>query len=252
MKWTKKLYSFYWKKCWIALSLCTFAIPSISQEREKISDCCSIPTMLYFPKSNVLFVNIPKNASTFIRTSFVEKGIWLTANDMSEELKKGAIKLVVVRNPYSRAISSYLEIMKLRRDGPYQTTASKDFYQNKGDLHDSFDSFLLELKKEDGLYDQHACPQSVIFQSKGIDLSTMDFIIDFDCLVSDLAVFQEIFKISLRRGKPYNSHKEKKASLYDYVEHSEATRKAIEEVYWMDFLFYQQALERRKKLLESN
>ena len=71
-------------------------------------------------------INIPKNASTTIIDLFD-----MESASNYNSIPKDFYKIVVIRNPYDRAVSSFSEVIKLRKDGPYVITKSMNFYKKK-------------------------------------------------------------------------------------------------------------------------
>lgn len=127
-----------------------------------------------------LYINISKNASTSLRSSilFEEYAPYTLFN------ARDYIKFVVFRNPFDRVVSSFMELKKLRADGPCNITLGSEWYSKK-DLQKSFEEFLYFI--EDNFYDRHVFPQITFLEHKGVSLSDMTEILLFDTLEVDYA-----------------------------------------------------------------
>ena len=106
-------------------------------------------------KFNVIFVPIPKNASTSIRNIV---GLEFQVDNImrySEKLStREYMAFTIIREPIERLISGYIEVCK-RASGDSPHILMKDFYWMKGKKR--FMSFLDEI--ESGFFDAHIVPQ---------------------------------------------------------------------------------------------
>jgi hypothetical protein len=131
---------------------------------------------LGFSNQNIFFCNIPKNASTSIRNT-----LKLSKREIYNNQK---YKIVVLRNPFERALSSYHEILKLRTDGPYKETISTDFYKLRNDDYESsFILFLEYINKR--MYDSHVHRQCDYIFRKKISIEDFDYVMNFSNLKDD-------------------------------------------------------------------
>jgi len=190
-----------------------------------------------------LYINVSKNASTSIRKSIIFDG-YEPYNSLESVDKY--LKFMVVRNPFNRVISSYNEVKKLRRDGPWKITQRASWYQEPN-LLKSFEMFLEFITGN--FYDNHVKPQKIFLDDKGISLSDIDEILLMDNLEKD---FNRLIKnhpqiltksLSLRHElkTPSDTHH----LLGDFIESSSAVRKQILSLYSEDFLIYKKVAEGR-------
>ena len=71
------------------------------------------PLAFYYPNLNILYINVPKNGSCFMRHALKEPFFMINANTFFKKHAE-SIKVFVIRNPYSRAISSYFEVAEFK------------------------------------------------------------------------------------------------------------------------------------------
>ena len=121
------------------------------------------------------FINIPKNASTTIRTLFKLKHVELTDH------YKTYNKIIVIRDPMTRAVAMYNEVLRLRDDGNPGKTRKAHFYyifKVKHDIRRSFDSFLDFISKD--FYDDHTVPQYKFLENNGLTIDDIEHVLLFD------------------------------------------------------------------------
>jgi len=153
-------------------------------------------------KYKVIFLPIPKNASTSIRN--VDEFGFHTSNIMSyeQELKEGEYRaFAIIREPIKRLASGYIEVC-IRASGDSPHILSKDFYWAKG--MERFSIFLDELEKE--WFDAHLFPQNYFltdYQGKPFSIDTY---IDIDCLTKELPVVLNKYGVSMTGVPRLNVH----------------------------------------------
>lgn len=216
----------------------------------------------YFDDIDLIFINIPKCASSFIRTNFWQISRPIKPIDyfkIPDKIKKTASTLLVVRNPYERSISIYLEVIKARKDGPYEITLSKPFFQNRENLCASFTSYLLDIIKN-GFYDNHQLCQFKYIEDKKINLSDISFIIDIEHFDKDLELFYKYLNSRKTTEKIVVSYKNvptnignpaQKKILNHFIPNNPRIRKLIKYIYKDDFDFYSKCKIRRKQILKN-
>lgn len=205
----------------------------------------------YRPGDNLVYINFPKCGSTYM--------VYALASDLTRPLiatlpkedLDNAITLIVARDPATRVISSYLEVLKCREDGQ-RLMKDMPFYLNRKNVEESFYQYLLELKN--GYFDPHVYPQHAILERAGILLEDVSFIIDLKTLKSDLSLFtkKHHFQIYQHNRLPqYRGDLKIKARVKRYIEQNRGIRKLIKEIYAEDFAFYEQCMIRRKEIFQS-
>lgn len=180
---------------------------------------------LGFTDDNIFLCNIPKNASTSIRKS-------LNLNKR-KPYNNEKIKIVTLRNPYERALSSYSEILKLRTDGPYQETKESDFFKlSKTNFDESFVMFLKYI--DNRIYDSHVHRQIDYINRKGFTINDFNYVLDFSNIKNDFIVFKNELNIQNELLDTNKSTINNKNYLLDDV----SIRKLIENVYHEDIELY--------------
>ena len=103
---------------------------------------------------------------------------------INETDKSEYFKFTVIRNPIHRVISSFLELIKCRTDGPYYITKNTEWYKllNQSPT-ESFTKFLDYI--DGNFYDGHVFPQSKFLKDKGLIIHDMDMVLDYDDLQGD-------------------------------------------------------------------
>jgi|TARA_R110000787_G_scaffold10472_6_gene35551 hypothetical protein len=141
-----------------------------------------------FPRFNLCFlndkfilINIPKNASTSVRNAL---SLHRREPFSNETKNSGHKKIVVIRDPVKRVVSSYMELIKLRKDGPHlETSGSEWFKLHQTNSEKSFKLFIDYI--EDRLYDSHIHTQCDYINKKGLSIEDMDYILLFEYLDRD-------------------------------------------------------------------
>ncbi len=183
------------------------------------------PKGLTYTNGNISLLIIPKNASTTLRNS-------LKLNKSYNRLTEpNDTKLFcVIREPISRLISGYLEILnRAKIDSPL--TLDKKFF-NMVDGKDKFDEFIRELG--DGFFDAHVEPQTYYLTDENGDDIPMDYVLNFEHLGSDIKKINDINLSHLNR-KPNNEKK----TILDYIENDKSLMLRIRELYKEDFILYE-------------
>jgi len=228
-----------------------------------------LPTSLYFrPEAKgkipynhttyIYWLSVTKNATHYI---FQRLGLSPANNRMpvflryQEKFKNDkAKKFMIIRDPFERAISSYLELLKLREDTSptHFLTQMTDFYNMRENLLASFCKFLEELQLY-GFYDIHTHPQIKLLTDLGLTIDDMDTVILFDNLQDELEDMCKAYHIPLHdhevamgqfinKGDPI-----KKAQLKQYIEEHPKIRKVIANLYPQDYEIYRELKLCRKR-----
>lgn len=186
--------------------------------------------------NKLIFINIPKNASSTIRMNM--KRVDYNSIVNSKEYKT----FTVLRNPLYRSISSFFEVLKCRTDGLdpaflRNTEYLKLYKSNK--LIESFVEFVNELKRN--FFDEHTFPQYWFFKDKNLNLSKdIDYFLNFDKDIQNefnqmMRSFNKNIKISSnKRPSPQNQ----KDILNKFIQSNDKIRKDIETLYEEDIKLY--------------
>ena len=215
-----------------------------------------IPTI---DDSHLYWLDITKNA-----THYIAKRLQLTVDEHridSDPINLRGIdttgkvkKMIVIRNPLDRIISSYQEMLKLRGDLPlafqppesfkHTATVTKEmeFYKLRDHTLKSFAVFLKELQVY-GFYDIHVWPQVEFMRTK-CTISDIDYVLDFENLQNDLEMVCEKNNIPLlphekvAKEEINVGNSEVKEELREFINKHKVIQDIIESLYPNDTNLY--------------
>lgn len=186
-------------------------------------------------KDKYIFINVSKNASTSIRNTIIFD-IFTDYNTI--ENPDEYFKFMIIRNPIYRAVSSYLELIKLRGDGPFQITKNSDWFkeQNKEKSFEMFIDFI-----DGNFYDSHVLPQVNFLKDKNLTIDDVDVKLLHENIVED---FNELIsknkqiKVKSNLANLQVGEAGLKAVLTKFVEGNDSIQDRIREVYSEDVKIY--------------
>ncbi len=190
---------------------------------------------------NLIFFNIPKNASSSVRNYFrLNKRESFFKIKNIERYKK----LMVIRNPYDRIISSFNEVIKCRKDGPrWETQQCEWFHLQKNNLEAGFEMFLDYIS--DNIYDPHIHRQIDYLNEKEVSLEEIDFLLLFEDLRREINAMPS--QLRPRGGFPHINRSKNRSiqnnSLEDLINKDANIKSKIENIYKDDIIMYQKLLK---------
>lgn len=226
-----------------ALSLSFLSLYSASFDPSEFASC------FYRPTQNLIYINFPKCGSTYMRHALAKNLTFPLFSSITEECVSNSHIIIVARDPRTRIVSSYLEVLKCRGDGP-QLMKDMTFYLNRANVEESFLQFLIELKN--GYFDPHVYPQHAILEHNHLSLDDVTFIMDLKTLKSDLGLFASTYNIHIFRHNQLPFHRgnaETKARVKKYIKETPHIQELIEEVCAKDIEFYDQCMKKRATIL---
>lgn len=178
-------------------------------------------------------IHIPKTGSTSLKAL-------LNLKDAGFTKSKGFITMIVIRNPMTRIVSAFTQVLKKHPQPHMIITQNAEFYKHQNNLDKSFELFLDFIT--DNFYDPHVIPQSVFLREKHLTLDEIDYVIDFDHL------HEQIKPILKRVGISNNTlpHRNKKRFNINIDKHFEK----IKSLYKEDFELYEQVKNISLKYIE--
>lgn len=193
------------------------------------------PRCLINRKKQYVFINVPKNASTSIRNT-VQFDEFINFNTIKNP--DMYFKFMVIRNPIYRAISSYLEVSKLRKDGRPQMTQNSAWYKEPNKAK----SFMMFLDFIDGnFYDPHTIPQVNFLKDKNLTIDDIDIKLLHESITEDFNTLIANHKriiVKCKLPKMQVGAAATKGSLTKLVEGDEGIQKRILEIYPEDAKIY--------------
>jgi len=196
-----------------------------------------------------LFVDIPKNASTSIKKSVVfDEYIQYD----SLERKNEYFKFLIFRNPLDRIISSFYEVRKCRKDGPYHITRNSPWYKEQN-LFKSFRGFLDFITGN--FYETHTFPQKVWLDHKNISFNVIDEILFVDTLKEDYTrMLKKNPRILLCTKRLMHSMKTLSKDylpIKNFIETTPLVKRDILTLYQDDYNLYKNAIQNIKESREK-
>lgn len=186
-------------------------------------------------ENKYVFINVSKNASTSIRNTIIFD-IFTDYNTIKNP--DDYFKFMVIRNPIYRAVSSYLELIKLRRDGPFQITQNSDWFKEK-DKEKSFEMFIEFI--DGNFYDSHVLPQVNFLKDKDLTIDDIDVKLLHENIVEDfngLVTNNKQIKVKNKLMNMQVGDIGIKATLTKFVDSNPRIKERIREVYSEDSEIY--------------
>ena len=214
---------------------------------------------------NIEYISIPKNGTHYVINKFkIEsenqcKGVGAARIPPSAQLACGTIeksifnnnnnyKMVIIREPISRAISSYQEMLKLREDCPWSTPITRKlmFYKTRDNVEKSFAYFLHEIYKY-GFYDQHMfsqyeCINNELLYYKSFKNNIFILFENMKDELEEVAKIHKIDSISDEEAKSQFINKgssEVKERIMKLITENDKYLKVIKHLYSEDFKLYE-------------
>ncbi len=180
----------------------------------------------------------PKTASTSIK-KLLKEGNFQNFVPNSTALTNYKV-FAVLREPFSRFLSSYSEVLKFRPDVSVHTNNySGFFFKEISDPNEQLSTFIYESYKN-GLLDQHLFPQDYY-----LDFNRIDTLIDFAFLEEELYSF-----LRTNYCKHELSWKKKSTrptdSLFNCLRSNKELAGMVSEIYADDIIHYSNLQEGRK------
>jgi len=188
------------------------------------------PSGMFWYDDNFAFIPVPKNASSTVSSMLnLRSNVGYANGDMDKltELNTFAI----IRNPYTRIISAYSEILKLRPDGGVATTRQLPFFKVSDPIR-KFDQFIRDIREE-GFYDAHIQPQSYYIADYPVDN-----LLRFEHLQEDLTKMLHDNGFSAFNTQNKNVSKLNKNIYMDYINTNRTIGSIIQSLYSDDFKLF--------------
>ena len=181
----------------------------------------------------------PKTASSSIKALLIEGNF---QNFVSDATSLSNYKVfAVLREPFSRFISSYAEVLKFRPDVFIHTKGYEDFtFRYISDPYERLETFIYE-SYERGLLDQHLFPQDYY-----LNFDCIDTLIDFDNLETELYTFLQTVSCYNKLAWKNRTLLPNTNALLIYLISHKRPSSIISEIYAADLTHYEN-LQKRKQ-----
>lgn len=191
-------------------------------------------------EDKLLFLGIPKNASSSIRKTWESKGLDRCHfnNKSFEEYKK----FTIIRNPLDRFASGVTEIYTRRGTGEikypmttiHELSSANDIVKN-----------VISLIRKYSFVDVHIAPQIFYLRDQGNEFFQLDYILLFENLKDDLLqMYNDISKnVKLRFENKTKNHILKNQIL-QIISEDQRIKDDIKELYLEDFEYYDKISKR--------
>lgn len=222
-----------------------YNIPEYSKERiMKARWSCFVNST-----DKILFFNIPKNASTsisralrlsgFKEVSKLSKYSRLNANYYNliktHTEVKNYFKITVVRNPYTRLVSSFCQMFM--SNVIKRTPHLDECFRNKKTGEEKFIAFMDMIKET--FFDEHVMPQTYYLKNADDNYIPINFFIIFERLKMDYAFLSKKFNFykNLQHSVKNNFPTLEKIAKRIIIE-DQSVRQIVDERYEEDISFY--------------
>ena len=144
-------------------------------------------------KSRLLFISIPKNASSSIRKSEIF-GKDMRRHNYDTLLKShpqivNYTKFTVLRNPMTRAISGFMQVCEgNNKRNPYNKVGKRPFAFLDGFVN-KFELYLEDVLLKEDFFDPHIKPQIYFLTDEKGNEIKLDYYLFFERIVDDYILF---------------------------------------------------------------
>lgn len=208
----------------------------------------------YSHKDKLCFVGVPKNAQTSIRKMFdfneppQASGIYYDLIEVTDWAKEFTL-FCVMRNPYHRVVSAYLEIIKRAskqsRDlknpanALHKKAREMPFFSMK-ESEDRFAEFLNQVEGE--FWDAHIEPQVFYLLDHSGQLLPFDHVLSFENIDADINEFCRA--IGMDKKLPHLNFKSTvdKKRIMGYINNNPTIKNKIYKIYKQDFELYKELI----------
>ena len=184
--------------------------------------------------NKLIFLNIPKNASTTIRLHLKLEHILLSSIKNKEQFKT----FTVLRDPYSRVISSYQEVLKCRNDAidpKFLKTAKYFKLYQQNEVEKSFNEFLNQLEIK--FFDSHVVPQKMWLGWRNINIDDIHFVLNMNN-----GIQKEVYEMTKNLNMPIKIQSNKrpsnqivKSKIQNIINTNQDIKNKVYKIYQQDF-----------------
>ena len=184
--------------------------------------------------NKLIFFNIPKNATSTIRLYLKLEHIPLSSIENKEQFKT----FTVLRDPYSRVISGYQEVLKCRNDAldpEFLKTAKYFKLYQQNEIEKSFNEFLNQLEIK--FFDGHVVPQKMWLGWRNINIDDIHFVLNMNN-----GIQKEFYEMTKNLNMPIKiqsnerpSNQNVKSKIQNIINTNQDIKNKVYKIYQQDF-----------------
>ena len=184
--------------------------------------------------NKLIFFNIPKNATSTIRLYLKLEHLPFSSIENKEQFKT----FTVLRDPYSRVISGYQEVLKCRNDAldpEFLKTAEYFKLYQQNEIEKSFNEFLNQLEIK--FFDGHVVPQKMWLGWRNINIDDIHFVLNMNNGIQN-----EFYEMTKDLNMPIKiqsnerpSNQNVKSKIHNIINTNQDIRNKVYKIYQQDF-----------------
>jgi len=184
--------------------------------------------------NKLIFFNIPKNATSTIRLYLKLEHLPFSSIENKEQFKT----FTVLRDPYSRVISGYQEVLKCRNDAldpEFLKTAEYFKLYQQNEIEKSFNEFLNQLEIK--FFDGHVVPQKMWLGWRNINIDDIHFVLNMNNGIQN-----EFYEMTKDLNMPIKiqsnerpSNQNVKSKIQNIINTNQDIRNKVYKIYQQDF-----------------
>lgn len=181
----------------------------------------------------ILIFVLTKGGSSSVRNLALNKRI-ISATNLD---KSKYTNVLILRDPYTRIIGQYFEIMNLRPDSNHEYVRTTDFFKHRGNLEKSFELFLDEIHNNH--WDHHLVSLDRYLRDTEMKIENFQHIIKLENINNEFTEIAKKHNIKCTFPHSYaNTNKAIVTKLKKFIQENEHIKDKIKRNYPYDCKIY--------------